>query len=373
MKYVVVGAGITGSVIAERIANELKEEVLVIDKRNHIGGNCYSYTDKETGIECHKYGSHIFHTSNENVWKYINKFTSFNNYQHHVWTTYKNRVYSLPINLNTINSYYNKNLSPNEAEEFIKNEAKKENLLNPKNLEEKAISLIGRPLYEAFIKGYTEKQWEKEPKVLSADIITRLPVRYNYNNRYFSDLYEGIPVEGYTKIFENMLDNSLIEIKLNTSFEMIRNQLPKDVFIVYTGPIDQYYGYKFGKLEWRTVDFEIEKYDIVDYQGTSVMNYAEAEIPYTRIHEFKHFHPEIKYQDKTIIYKEFSHKTADDEPYYPIKTENNLEILNKYQELAKEEKNVFFGGRLGLYKYFDIDDAIEDALNAFDKIKLTAN
>ena len=371
MKLVVVGSGLFGAVIAERTASQLDIPVTVIEKRAHPGGNCWSEIDPETGVEYHKYGSHIFHTSNEEVWNYITNFTDFNEYRHTVLTTYRNEVFTLPINLGTINQYYRKAMSPEEAKALIREEVSKEKMANPQNLEEKAISLIGRPLYEAFFKDYTKKQWEKDPRELSPDIIMRLPVRYNYNHRYFSDSYEGIPVEGYGKMLQKILSHPKITLKLNTSWKGICFDIPQDTLIVYTGAIDEFFDYKLGRLEWRTLDFETERYDFPDYQGTSVMNYADEEIPFTRIHEFKHYHPERPDTKKTIIYREYSRfARSGDEPYYPVFTETNRKLYEKYLEFAqKKAPGVLFGGRLGLYKYLDMDDTIAEALKLFDKIK----
>ncbi len=357
----VVGAGFFGATVAEHITSTGRK-VLVIDKRHHIGGNCFSEMDPETGIECHKYGSHIFHTSNKNVWEYLNRFTKFNNYRHTVWTTYKGCVYSLPINLATINAFYNVNLRPFEAAAFIQNEVKKQNIKNPQNLEEKAITLIGQPLYEAFIKGYTVKQWEKDPKDLPADIITRLPVRLSYNNRYFNDEFEGIPIDGYGKLFERMLDHPNIEVRLGVDYFNTKESLGH-LPTVYTGPIDQFFNYKYGRLDWRTIDFEREGHDVVDYQGCAVMNYADTEVPYTRIHEFKHYHPERPETNTTVVFKEFSRIAGkDDEPYYPVNTPRNTELLKKYQKETMLLNNIWFGGRLGEYRYFDMDDTVDAAL-----------
>ena len=345
----------------------MEQHVIVIDRRNHTGGNCYSSLDDKTEIECHRYGSHIFHTSNKDVWGYINRFTTFNSYQHKVWSTHNNRVYSMPINLHTINSFYGEKFTPDAARRFIQEEAAKEGITAPRNMEEKAVSLIGRPLYEAFFKGYTIKQWDKNPSELSAEIITRLPVRYSYNNRYFADTYEGIPTDGYGALFKKMLGSPLIDVQLNTDFRDIRHNLPDDALIIYTGPIDQYFDYQLGKLEWRTVDFEISRPCVTDFQGTSVMNYADADVPYTRIHEFKHFHPERPDTGKTIIFKEYSRAAqGDDEPYYPVNTERNRKLYAAYRELAASEPNVIFGGRLGQYQYLDMDDTIAEALQCYE-------
>lgn len=373
-KFLIVGAGLFGAVIAEQITSQLKLPVTVIDRRSHIGGNCWSEIDSETGVEYHKYGSHIFHTSNIDVWNYINKFTKFNNYQHKVWTSYRGKPYSMPINLQTINSFYNTSLNPVQAKVFIEKEILKENILSPKNLEEKAISLIGKGLYTAFIRGYTIKQWEKDPCELDASIITRLPVRYNYDNKYFSDKYEGIPLDGYGVLFTHLFANPLISIKLNTDFSDIKESITPDTLVIYTGAIDEFFDYSLGRLEWRTVDFEVERPDCSDYQGTSVMNYADADIPYTRIHEFKHYHIERQNTGKTIIFKEYSRfATGNDEQYYPVSTEKNSILLNEYQKLSKNINNVIFGGRLGSYRYFDMDDTIEAAMDTFNDVILEKN
>ena len=377
---IVVGAGIFGLTIAERAANELNKKILIVEKRNHIGGNSYSERDPQTGIECHKYGAHIFHTSDKNVWEYVNKFTDFTNYQHRVYSVHNNEVFPLPINLGTINQFFHKNLSPNEAKALIKEQAK-EAPNNPKNLKEQGISLIGKPLFEAFIMNYTAKQWQTPAEELSPDIIKRLPVRYNYDNRYFSNTYEGLPKNGYKNFFENILKSSKnITIKLNTDYfkdktlkELSKNGVPT----VFTGPIDQFFDYQYGPLSWRSITFEKEVLETPDYQGCPVMNYADLEQSYTRIIEFKHFHPERNYGEyadnatKTVIFKEFS-KTwqLGDEPYYPIRTKEDLKKLRQYQNLAKKQKNVIFGGRLGEYAYYDMDATFSSALKTFEvKIK----
>ena len=371
LPYLIVGAGFYGAVLAERIANELGQKVLVIDRRNHIGGNSFSYMDQETGIEVHQYGSHIFHTSNLKVWNYIQKFSQFNNYRHRVLTRYQGQTYSMPINLMTINRFFGKDLTPIQAQEFIQAKIRAENIPHPKNLEEKAISLIGRELYEAFIKGYTQKQWETPLTELPENIITRLPVRMSFNDFYFSDPYEGMPIDGYAKIFERMLSHPLIEVKLGVDYFEIKKQVPSTCQTFYTGPIDRYFEYKFGPLGWRTTDFQIERHNLEDFQGTSVMNEADLEIPYTRIHEFKHFHPERTYtKNKTLIYKEFS-RTAkgDDVPYYPINTQQDKDRFAQYKAEASKESNVTFGGRLGNYVYVDMHQAIAMALNTFEQLK----
>jgi len=353
LKYLVVGSGFFGAVIAERIANDLGELVTIIDKRDHIGGNCHSCIDKDTGIEYHVYGTHIFHTPDEEVWKYINKFTTFNGYRHQVLTTYKDKVYQMPINLETINSFYNLNLKPHQVSNFLLEEIRKENIKEPKNLEEKAISLVGRPLYEAFIKGYTIKQWQKDPKDLPAFIIERLPVRKDYNESYYFDAWQGIPTDGYSKIFEKMLNNERIDIHLNVDFFDIKDRIPDSCLIIYTGPLDKLFDSKYGKLEWRGLRFDKEVVEAEDYQGTSVMNYAESNISYTRIHEPRHLHIERPYtKAKTLIIKEYPKaSSSEEEPYYPIDVRENKEKREKYWEEKKRFKNVILGGRLASYKY----------------------
>lgn len=363
----IVGAGFFGSVIAERISTVLDLPCTLFERRSHIGGNCYSELDPHTGIEFHKYGTHIFHTSNRIVWEYISQFTEFNGYFHQVLTTHQDKVYQMPINLETINSFYNTNIRPFEVEDFLKNEIAIEPYPSPENFEEKAISMIGRPLYEAFIKGYTIKQWQKDPKLLPASILTRLPFRDNYDESYFHDKWQGIPEGGYTSIFERMLNSNNITVQLNTDFFEVKSQIPKNSIIIYSGPIDRFFEYKFGHLEWRTIEFKKIHHDVKDYQGTSVMNYADLAIPYTRIHEPRHLHPERAYpKDKTVIFEEYSLLDDGTEPYYPINDFKNLELLNKYKLKAKQLTNVFFSGRLGEYKYLDMHQTIENALNLFE-------
>lgn len=365
-EIVIVGAGLFGSVLAERISSEYGLPVRIIDRRRHIGGNCWSETDAESGVEAHLYGPHIFHTTEKHVWDYVSRFTEWNGYQHHAWTRSNGRIFSLPINLSTINAFYNRIFSPPEAEAFIAAEAAKESIIEPANLEEKAVSMIGRPLYEAFIKGYTIKQWEKDPRELPASIITRLPVRFNYNSRYFNDRYEGIPLDGYGALFRKMLNNPLIDISLNTSWESIRNDLSKDARIIFTGPIDRFFDCRLGALEWRTLDFDVKRFPVSDYQGAGIINFADADIKYTRSTEFAHFHPERPSTGKTILFYESSRKAnQNSEPYYPINTSRNIELLEAYQAEASKLPNVIFGGRLGSYKYYDMDDTIANALALF--------
>lgn len=364
----IVGAGFYGATLAERVANELQKNVLLIDRRNHIGGNAYSEFDGETGIEVHRYGAHLFHTPNEMVWTYLNRFTEFTDYKHRVYSSYRNQVYSMPINLGTISQFFNRRLSPDEARALIADQAAEMAGRHPANLEEKAISLIGRPLYEAFIRGYTAKQWQTDPRDLPEHIITRLPVRYTFDNRYFNDKYEGLPVDGYTAIFERMLKHPRIDIALGVDFFSLKSALPAGLPVVYTGPIDRYFDYSEGELGWRTIDFEKETLNTGDFQGTAVMNYADETIPYTRILEFRHFNPERSYQtEKTVVVREYSRSAKRaDEPYYPIDTRQDKAIFLRYRERAEAEANVHFGGRLGTYRYLDMHQAIGAALKAFD-------
>ncbi|MDO4909016.1 MAG: UDP-galactopyranose mutase [Corynebacterium sp.] len=373
---IVVGSGLFGLTVAEQAASELGKRVLIIEKRHHLGGNAYSEKEPETGIEVHKYGAHLFHTSNERVWEYVNRFTSFTGYQHRVFAMHKGQAYQFPMGLGLIAQFFGKYYSPEEAKKLIAEQASEIKTEDATNLEEKAISLIGRPLYEAFIRDYTAKQWQTDPKELPAGNITRLPVRYNFDNRYFNDTHEGLPVDGYAAFLENMAKHENIEVRLDTDWFEVRDELRAqnpDAPVVYTGPLDRYFDYQAGHLGWRTLDFETEVLNIGDFQGTPVMNYNDAEFPYTRIHEFKHFHPERKDtypDDKTVIMKEYSRFAEEgDEPYYPINTPDDREKLLKYRELAEEEtanNKVFFGGRLGTYQYLDMHMAIASALSLFD-------
>jgi UDP-galactopyranose mutase len=374
---VVVGSGFFGLTVAERAAKELGLKVTVIDRRHHIGGNAYSEDDAQTGIEVHRYGAHLFHTSNKRVWDYVNQFTTFTNYVHRVYGVHKGEVFPLPINLGTINQFFRANYSPTEARALIEEQAGELAGTDPQNLNDKGIQLIGRPLYEAFIKHYTGKQWQTDPKDLPAGIISRLPVRYTYDNRYFNDTYEGLPTNGYTAWIERMADHPNISVQLNTDFfdesqPISKGNVVGNVPVVYTGAVDRYFEYKEGDLSWRTIDFEEEVLDVGDFQGTSVVNYNDDDVPFTRIIEPRHFHPERNYQtEKTLIMREFSRfAEKGDEPYYPVNTEADRAKLLAYRDLAKDEKSVLFGGRLGTYKYLDMHMAIGSALSMFDnKIK----
>ena len=363
---VVVGAGFFGLTVAERAAAD-GTRVVVLDRRGHIGGNAYSYSEERTGIEVHKYGSHLFHTSNADVWEYANRFTSFNDYRHHVYTTHNGRVYQLPINLNTLCAFYERVLSPSDAAALILAETAGVDAGRPDNLEGRAISLIGRPLYDAFIRGYTMKQWQTDPRDLPASIITRLPVRFTFDGRYFSDTWEGLPIDGYTAWLAAMADHPLIDVRTGIDFHDVRTRIPTGTPIVYTGPIDRYFDFREGHLGWRTLDLDLEVVDVPDFQGTSVMNYADMDVPFTRIHEFRHLHPErVGPPDATVIMREFSRFAAPhDEPYYPINTEQDRAMLSRYRDAAKSEEGVIFGGRLGSYQYLDMHMAIASALTTY--------
>jgi len=373
---IVVGSGFFGLTIAERVATQLGKRVLVIEKRGHIGGNAYSEAEPQTGIEVHRYGAHLFHTSNTRVWEYARQFTEFTDYQHRVFAMHGGQAYQFPMGLGLVAQFFGRYYSPNEARALIAEQAAEIDTADAQNLEEKAISLIGRPLYEAFVKGYTSKQWQTDPKELPASIINRLPVRYTFDNRYFNDTYEGLPVDGYTAWLTKMAADERIEVRLDTDWFDVREELravSPAAPIVYTGPLDRYFEYAAGRLGWRTLDFELEVLPCTDYQGTPVMNYNDQDVPFTRIHEFRHFHPERDYpDDKTVIMREYSRfADAEDEPYYPINTDADRAVLAAYRHRARAETsaaNVLFGGRLGTYQYLDMHMAIASALNMYDNI-----
>ncbi|RUP33344.1 MAG: UDP-galactopyranose mutase [Mycolicibacterium sp.] len=373
---IVVGSGFFGLTIAERAATQLDKRVLVVERRHHLGGNAYSEAEPETGIEVHKYGAHLFHNSNQRVWDYVRQFTDFTGYQHRVFAMYDGQAYQFPMGLGLVSQFFGRYFSPDEARALIAEQSAEINTDDAQNLEEKAISLIGRPLYEAFVKGYTAKQWQTDPKDLPASIISRLPVRYNFDNRYFNDTYEGLPVDGYTAWLQNMAADERIDVVLNTDWFDVRETLRAEspgAPVLYTGPLDRYFDYSEGRLGWRTLDFEMEVLPIGDFQGTPVMNYNDPDVPFTRIHEFRHFHPERDYPtDKTVIMREYSRfANDDDEPYYPINTDSDRAILAAYRARAKaetEENRVLFGGRLGTYQYLDMHMAIASALNMYDNV-----
>lgn len=354
--YLIVGSGLFGSIFAYE-ANKKGKKCLVIDKRSHIGGNIY--TEKIAGIEVHKYGAHIFHTSHKEVWEYINQFAEFNRYTNSPVARYKGELYNMPFNMNTFHQLWGV-ITPQEAKAKIEQERKEAGIIEPKNLEEQAISLVGKTIYEKLVKGYTEKQWGKKATELPSFIIKRLPVRFTYDNNYFKDRYQGIPIDGYTSIIEKMLEG--IEVKLENNFFDHREELENIAEkIVFTGPIDQFYQYQFGELEYRSLKFETQILEEENYQGNAVVNYTEYEIPYTRIIEHKHF--VYGRQPKTVITKEYPDTwRKDKEPYYPMNNEKNNQLYQKYKELSKKNKQVIFGGRLGQYQYYDMDQVILEAL-----------
>lgn len=355
--YLIVGSGLYGAVCAYELTRRGKK-CLVIEKRSHIGGNIY--TKDVEGINVHSYGAHIFHTSDKAIWDYINQFAEFNGYINSPIARYKNECYNLPFNMNTFTKLWQDVFTPAEAEARIAEERGASFTADPKNLEEQAINLVGKTIYEKLVKGYTEKQWGRDCSELPAFIIKRLPVRFTFDNNYFNDRYQGIPVGGYTKIIEKMLDG--VEVRLNCDFLLAKEKyLNLADRVIYTGPIDAYFDYVYGELEYRSVRFETETLDIDNFQGNAVVNYTEREVPFTRIIEHKHF--EFGKQPKTVISREYpSEWKLGDEPYYPINDEKNQHLYEQYHNLTREEKNVHFGGRLGQYKYFDMDDVIASAL-----------
>lgn len=357
-----------GSVFAQQMT-EAGRSCLVVDRRDHVGGNCHTYEHEDTGITVHSYGTHIFHTSDRKVWDYVNRFTEFNRYRHRVLTRVGPEVYSMPINLGTFNRFFRNDCSPKEMEEYLdiwKQEYGGARV--PENLEEKAISLIGEPLYKTFIRGYTKKQWGRDPRELPASIITRLPLRTSYDDGYFDDLYEGIPVDGYTPMFRRMLEG--VDVELGMDFFLARELLEKAarLKVVYTGPVDRYFDFGLGRLGWRSVRFEKTWHEgLSDFQGTSVMNFADESVPWTRIHEPKHLHPERAWDMRgTLTVKEFPH-VDDSEPYYPINFDPDRELYARYAVLAEKEKHVIFGGRLANYRYYDMHQVVAQALKAAEK------
>lgn len=355
--YLIVGAGLFGAVFAQEMTKAGKK-CLVIDKRDHIAGNIYC--EDADGINVHKYGAHIFHTSDKEIWEYMNQFAEFNNYINSPVAVYKDELYNLPFNMNTFSKMWNIR-TPQEAKDKIKEQIEALNITEPQNLEEQALSLVGTDVYEKLVKGYTEKQWGRDCKELPAFIIKRLPLRFTYDNNYFNDRFQGIPMGGYTKIVEKMLEGS--DVLLNTDYFVFREENP-DIAetVVYTGQLDKYFDYKYGVLEYRSVRFETERLDMESYQGNAVVNYTDREVPYTRIIEHKHF--EYGTQPFTIISKEYSSEwKLGDEPYYPVNNAKNEEMAAKYRELAAKEEHVIFGGRLGEYKYYDMDKIVRAALD----------
>ena len=359
--YLIVGAGLFGSIFAYE-AKKRGKNCLVIDKRPHIGGNIY--TKEVEGINVHEYEAHIFHTSNHEVWKYIQQFATFNRYTNSPIARYKDEIYNMPFNMNTFNKLWGV-ITPEQAKKKIEQQIKESGITDPKNLEEQAISLVGRDIYEKLVKGYTQKQWGRRCDELPSFIIKRLPVRFTYDNNYFNDLYQGIPIGGYTQIIEKMLEG--IDIRLNCNYFSNRKELETIANkIVFTGMIDQYYDYCFGELEYRSLRFETEVLEMENYQGNAVVNYNEYEIPYTRIIEHKHF--EYGETRKTVITREYPATwKIGDEPYYPMNDEKNNYLYEKYKALADKENKVIFGGRLGMYKYYDMHHIISEALDMVGK------
>ena len=359
--YLIVGAGLYGAVFAHE-ATKKGKKCLVIDKRDHIAGNIYTYETE--GINVHQYGAHIFHTNNKQVWEYVNGFAEFNRYTNSPVANYKGEIYNLPFNMNTFNKMWGV-ITPDEAREKIRQQRAEAGITEPKNLEEQAISLVGTDIYEKLIKGYTGKQWGRPCTELPAFIIKRLPVRFTYDNNYFNALYQGIPIGGYTQMVANMLGD--VEVRLETDY--FDNKAEFDAMadrIVYTGPVDAYFDYKLGALQYRSVRFETETLDTDNYQGNAVVNYTDSETPYTRIIEHKHF--EFGTQPKTVISREYSAEWKQgDEPYYPVNDDKNSQVYQQYKQLADNEENVIFGGRLGEYKYYDMDKVIEVALEVAAK------
>ncbi|MCD8104058.1 MAG: UDP-galactopyranose mutase [Lachnospiraceae bacterium] len=359
--YLVVGAGLFGAVFAREMTKAGKR-CLVIDKRDHIGGNVY--TEDVGGIQVHRYGAHIFHTSNETVWKYVNRVAKFNHYINSPVAVYKDELYNLPFNMNTFSRLWNLR-KPQEVKDKIASQIAELNIVEPKNLEEQALSLVGTDVYEKLIKGYTEKQWGRDCKDLPAFIIRRLPLRFTYDNNYFNDTYQGIPIGGYTGMVGKLLDN--IDVMTETDFFEYRKEHP-DMYdrVLYTGMIDEYFDFCYGHLEYRSVRFETERVEESNYQGNAVVNYTDREVPYTRVIEHKHFEPEAEQEnpkDFTIISREYSEEWHPGmEPYYPVNDEKNSALYAKYRELADREENVLFGGRLGAYQYYDMDKVIAAAL-----------
>ena len=359
--YLIVGAGLYGAIFAHELTAAGKK-CLVIDKRDHLAGNIYTY--QWEGIQVHKYGAHIFHTNNPQVWEYVNRFATFNRYTNSPIANYKGEIYNMPFNMNTFNKMWGV-ITPAEAQAKIEEQKAQAGITDPQNLEEQAISLVGTDIYEKLVKGYTQKQWGRPCDQLPAFIIRRLPVRFTYDNNYFNALYQGIPVGGYTQIVEKLLEG--VEVRLNTDYLEHRQEL-NDLAekVVYTGPIDAYFDYSQGVLEYRSVRFETELLEMENYQGNAVVNYTDAETPYTRIIEHKHF--EFGTQPKTVISREYSAEwSKGDEPYYPVNDQKNTEVYEKYKKLAEQQNGVIFGGRLGEYKYYDMDKVVEVALAAVEK------
>ena len=368
LKHLIVGAGLYGATMAERIASDKKERVLILEKRKHIGGNSYSEPDPETGIECHLYGSHIFHTKSSRVWEYANRFASFNSYRHKVLSCYRGKMYPMPINLSTINSFYNSNMNPQQARDFLASQKANQQQTRDQNCESRAIAVMGRALYEAFYKNYTKKQWGMDPAHLPAAIVDRLPIRFNFKSDYFDDPWQGIPVNGYGALIRNMLCRENIDVILGIDYFDVRHLIPEDCLTIYCGPIDRLFNYEYGHLKWRAMRFEREILPTGDFQGTAVVNYPDPNVKYLRIHEYRHYNDDGKYPaDRTVIHREypldgFKHE----DPHYPVNTTADNKIYNLYMEKAKARCNILLGGRLGTYSYVNMDQTILNALDQYD-------
>jgi len=359
LKILLVGAGLSGAVIGRHLA-EAGHDITIVDARDHVGGNCHTMRDTDSGVMVHVYGPHIFHTDDEEVWDYVNGFARFRPYQNRVKTTSQGRVFSLPVNLHTINQFFGTTMRPDEARAFITQEQADTSITDPQTFEEQALRFVGHGLYEAFFKGYTMKQWGCHPSELPASILKRLPVRFNYDDNYFFHRFQGMPEHGYSAMIANILDHPRINVLLETVFD--RSQDDEYDHVFYSGPLDGYFGYELGRLGYRTLDFERFTYT-GDYQGCAVMNYADADVPYTRITEHKHFFP-WEAHEGSVLYREYSRAAApDDIPYYPIRMVGEKDLLGRYVELAKATKGVSFVGRLGTYRYLDMDVTIREALD----------
>ncbi len=373
LRFLIVGSGFAGSVVAERIANDLQENVLVFEERPHIGGCSFSEPDSSTGIELHRYGSHIFHTNDESVWNYITQFGDFNRYQHHVFSSVRGRLLPLPVNLQTINLFFGTSLSPEEAREFLREKINGACITQIMTFEDQAVSQIGPELYQALIAGYTQKQWGVDPRLLAPEIIARLPVRFNLNSDYFNAKYQGIPVDGYGQLFRRILAHPRITVATSVAYAEIRTQIPHDCIVVYTGRPETLFDNEFGVLAWRSLHFEWSSFNVCDWQGNSVINYPDPEVPYTRTHEFKHYRPEAQEnfdRSQTVVCHEYPQAFQPGrEPFYPAADPVSLKRYELYRNKAQQCGNIHLAGRLGGYRYIDMDQAICEALQLYRKIK----
>lgn len=370
LKYLVVGGGLFGAVVAERIAESLGERVLLLDRKSHVGGSAYSSPDAQTGIEVHRYGTHVFHTDDSVVWEYVTHFGRFNHYRHQVWTRHGGRVFSLPVGLATLNAFFGKNLSPAEASLFLEEQAARENIGDPTNLEEMALSRMGRPLYEAFVKSYTLKQWGRDPRDLPISILSHFGLRTDYHSDYFDARWQGVPVDGYGSLFRSLLRHSRIDVMTGVDFMDLREQVPAGCRVIYTGAVDELFGYELGALDWRGLRFDFETLPLRDFQGAAVMNSSDLGEAYTRVHEFKHMQvdrPELMRLDSTIVAREYSLAVAQgDEQFYPVADARNAELHKRYLALARDRlPNMVLGGRLGSYAYWNMSETIRHALECF--------